>query len=141
VGAWFRNPDNLVFTQENGDPWDPHYLYHRFVATVEKLGLRMVPLHMLRHIAASLLILAGMDIAVVSKILGHSKIDLTSDTYGHLIGRVAKRAATKAAKQVPRGAAALEAFERSKGETKEKGKEAKAKKKERKNGRSQDPFS
>jgi integrase len=111
LGDAYHNPDNLVFTKENGEPWDPHYLWWFFVESVKRVGLRMVPLHMLRHIAASLLILAGIDIAIISKILGHSKIDLTVQTYGHLIGRVGKRAARKAAKQVPRGQAALKAVE------------------------------
>jgi integrase len=43
-----------------------------------------------------------VDIAVVSKRLGHSKIDLTSDTYGHLIGAAGKNAAEAAAALVPR---------------------------------------
>jgi integrase len=111
LGDAYDNPDDLVFTKENGEPWDPHYLWWFFVQSVKKVGLRMVPLHMLRHIAASLLILAGVDIAIISKILGHSKIDLTVETYGHLIGKAGKRAARKAAKQVPRGEAALKAVE------------------------------
>jgi len=104
--AWgdeYDNPDRLVFTRENGWPYEPHHVYVGFVQSVKAMGYPPVPLHLLRHIAASLLIAAGVDIAVVSKRLGHSKIDLTSDTYGHLIGKVGKEAATKAAKLVPRG--------------------------------------
>jgi len=41
-------------------------------------------------------------IAIVSKRLGHSKIDLTSDTYGHLIGTAGKQAAEASAALVPR---------------------------------------
>lgn len=104
-GEDYDNPDQLVFTKENGEPWDPHYVYHRFVRSVAALGFPPVALHLLRHIAASLLIAAGIDIAVISKRLGHSKIDLTSDTYGHLIGKIGKEAAVKAAKLVPRGGA------------------------------------
>jgi integrase len=100
----YANPDRLVFTRENGDPWDPHTVYCRFVKTVKTLGYKPVALHLLRHIAASILIAAGVDIAIVSKRLGHSKIDLTSDTYGHLIGKAGRQAAKKAARIVPRGA-------------------------------------
>jgi Phage integrase family len=87
----YANPDRLVFTRENGDPWDPHTVYCRFVKTVKTLGYKPVALHLLRHIAASILIAAGVDIAIVSKRLGHSKIDLTSDTYGHLIGKAGRQ--------------------------------------------------
>ncbi len=45
---------------------------------------------------------AGVDIAVVSKRLGHSQISLTSDTYGHLIGRAGSRAPDLAEALVPR---------------------------------------
>ena len=59
-------------------------------------------LHTLRHTAASLQIAAGVGIAVVSKRLRHNSIGLTSDTYGHLIGKAGKRAAEAAAAIVPR---------------------------------------
>ncbi len=59
-------------------------------------------MHMLRHLAASLLIAAGVDIAIASKRLDHSKIDLTVDTHGHLIGKAGRQAAQAAADLVPR---------------------------------------
>lgn len=96
------NSDGLVFAAENGEPYDPEELYRRFQASVRAAGLERVPLHMLRHVAASLLIEAGVDIAIISKRLGHSKISLTADTYGHLIGNVSKRAAAAAVQLVPR---------------------------------------
>ena len=87
-----QTADNFVFTKENGEPYDPHRVYMTFVASVSRLGLDPRP-HMLRHVAASLLIAAGVDIAIVSKRLGHSKIDLTVDTYDHLIGKAGRKAA------------------------------------------------
>lgn len=47
--------------------------------------LRRVRLHDLRHGTASLMIAAGVDVAVVSKVLRHSTIKLTVDTYGQLL--------------------------------------------------------
>jgi integrase len=49
--------------------------------------------HDLRHTAASLWIAAGVDIKTVSSWLGHSTAKLTLDTYGHLMGTDADRAA------------------------------------------------
>jgi integrase len=49
--------------------------------------------HDLRHTAASLWIAAGIDIKTVSAWLGHSTAKLTLDTYGHLMGTDADRAA------------------------------------------------
>jgi len=101
-GEAYDHRDNLVFTKENGEPYDPHWVYAQFLQSLRRLGLDPVPLHMLRHLAASLLIAAGVDIAIVSKRLGHSKIDVTVDTYGHLIGEAGRQAAQAAADLVPR---------------------------------------
>ena len=101
-GTSYDDGDNLVFTKENGTPLDPDQVYKHFVRLVSRSGLPTIPLHHLRHGSASLQIAAGVDIAVVSKRLGHSKIDLTSDTYGHLIGTAGKNAAEAAAALVPR---------------------------------------
>lgn len=40
--------------------------------------------HDLRHIAATVLLRAGVPMPVVSNILGHSSINITVDTYGHV---------------------------------------------------------
>lgn len=102
-GAAWANPDNLVFTRDDGRPLDPDVVYRTFIRLVQEAGLRPVPLHHLRHGSASLQLSAGVDIAVVSKRLGHSKIDLTADTYSDLIGKAGKNAAEAAASMVPRG--------------------------------------
>ena len=91
-----------MFTREDGRPLDPDWVYKEFVRLVRRAGLRRLPLHHLRHGSASLQLAAGVDIAIVSKRLGHSKIDLTSDTYGHLIGKAGKQAAEASAALVPR---------------------------------------
>ena len=57
-----------------------------------RTGLGRRP-HDLRHTAASLWIAAGVDIKTVSAWLGHSTAKLTLDTYGHLMGTDADRAA------------------------------------------------
>ena len=54
-------------------------------------------LHDLRHLAASLQLASGTDIAIVSKRLRHSTIKLTSDTHSHLVGGAGKRAAEASA--------------------------------------------
>jgi len=46
---------------------------------------RHVRFHDLRHTAATLFLRAGVPMAHVSKILGHSSIRTTVDTYGHLV--------------------------------------------------------
>jgi integrase len=65
-------------------------------------SVRSVRLHDLRHGAASLRLASGADIAVVSKLLGHSSVSITSDTYSHLLAGVGKAAAERASALVPR---------------------------------------
>ncbi|WP_165521984.1 tyrosine-type recombinase/integrase [Micromonospora zingiberis] len=102
LGRAYRNRENLVFTRADGTPLDPDQVYKTFKRLARRHGLPDVALHHLRHGSASLQIEGGVDIAVISKRLGHSKISLTSDTYGHLIGTVGKSAAEAAAAVVPR---------------------------------------
>ena len=50
----------------------------------EKAGVKQIRLHDFRHSCASLLIYKGASINMVSKFLGHSKIEETLNTYTHL---------------------------------------------------------
>jgi integrase len=75
---------DLVFARENGAPLRPDYVTKRFAALAAEAGLRQVRLHDLRHGAASLMLSAGVPMAIVSKMLRHSSIGITVDTYHHL---------------------------------------------------------
>jgi integrase len=52
---------------------------------VEANGLPKVSFHSLRHTHASILIDAGIDVLRISRRLGHSKVAITLDAYGHLL--------------------------------------------------------
>lgn len=92
----------LVFTRPDGLGRHPSVVAHRFRKRVAEAGLPTCRFHDLRHLAASLQIAAGIDIAIVSKRLGHSTYTITADTYCHLIGGVGQHAAEAAAALVPR---------------------------------------
>lgn len=94
VAEWSegREPDDLLFPAPEGG-----YLrssnWRRLVRwDATSLGRRP---HDLRHTAASLWIAAGVDIKTVASWLGHSTAKLTLDTYGHLMGTDADRAAVE----------------------------------------------
>lgn len=81
--AW--QTDGHVFTMEDGLPLDPAYVTRLF----QKIRLAGEPLpgltfHGLKHCAGWLWLAAGVDISIVSKLLGHSSISVTSDIYAHL---------------------------------------------------------
>jgi integrase len=92
----------LVFAHEDGTPLYGDEVTKRFGELCDAAGVRRVRLHDLRHGRASLLLAAGADIAVVSKILGHGSINITSDTYAHLLEGVGKAATEAASALVPR---------------------------------------
>lgn len=57
---------------------------YRQAAICKKAGLRKIRIHDFRHSCASLLINKGANITIVSKYLGHTKIDETLNTYTHM---------------------------------------------------------
>lgn len=59
--------------------------YAAFIRTINSINVPKITLHGLRHSHASLLISKGADIVSVSKRLGHARIDMTLNTYSHLL--------------------------------------------------------
>jgi integrase len=92
----------LVFAQPFGGPIPTQQLTQRFGELAEAAGVRHVRLHDLRHGQASLMLAAGVPMAIVSKRLGHSTITITSDTYSHMLAGVGRDAAERANALVPR---------------------------------------
>ena len=94
-GAW-------VFTREDGTPLLPQFVTKRFEQLVQRADLPAMTFHGLRHQHASLLIAQGIDLAVVSKRLGHSSIAITNDLYSHLLRDANRQAGEAAEALVPR---------------------------------------
>ncbi|MDX2358576.1 tyrosine-type recombinase/integrase [Dietzia sp. PP-33] len=81
---------DLVFPRDDGTPLLPSGVSARFHDLTDAAGLRRVRLHDLRHGYVSLLLESGVDIAAISKIVGHSSIQITADIYGHLADTAAQ---------------------------------------------------
>jgi integrase len=78
--------DDLIFPSKSGTVLDGANLIHYYFAPcVEKAGLRRIRFHDLRHTFGSLLIQRGASLTYVKEQMGHSSIQVTVDTYGHLI--------------------------------------------------------
>ena len=90
---WIQS-DNL-FTQDDGAPMFPTSPSHWFSRFVSKNKLPPLTFHQLRHTNASLLISQGVDIATVSKRLGHADKSITLRTYTHPIKQQDKEAVEK----------------------------------------------
>ncbi|MFE0255149.1 tyrosine-type recombinase/integrase [Streptomyces sp. NPDC059010] len=91
-----------VWTRENGEELHPDWISRRFARLVELSGLPPVRLHDLRHLAATLSLLAGNDIKVVQEKLGHSSRQITSDTYTSVLPEMMRAEAESVMAVVPR---------------------------------------
>ncbi len=78
--------EKRVFRNSAGGPLDESNVRKRLLRPcLERAGLRQIHPHVLRHTFASLLLSNGEPITYVKEQLGHASIQLTVDTYGHLI--------------------------------------------------------
>lgn len=83
--GWGEVPE-WVFVSEEGTLLHESNFRHRvWGKLLAKAGLRHIRIHDLRHTFASLLIQNGESLAYVKEQLGHRSIQITVDTYGHLV--------------------------------------------------------
>lgn len=59
-------------------------IYDRRTLITNKARLKSIRLHDFRHSCASLLINNGANVTLVAKFLGHTKIEVTLNTYSHM---------------------------------------------------------
>lgn len=92
LGSAWKTAD-FVCDRGDGGPLDPD-AYGKAVKRIGgEVGLDGLKVHSLRHAGATLLLEQGVPMAIVSKVLGHSTIQLTVDTYGHLADTLTAQAA------------------------------------------------
>ena len=91
-----KDSSGLIFLGPAGKRMDPDYfdefIFRRIAA---KAGLPGVRFHDLRHFFASMLIAQGESAKYVCDQMGHSSIQVTFDTYGHLFPNSRETAAKK----------------------------------------------
>lgn len=85
----YKHTDYLI-QNGFGQPMTPSALTTQIYRIEERAGLPQVSLHDLRHTFASMLNNANVDIAMISRELGHSSINITLGIYTHAFGNVAQ---------------------------------------------------
>jgi integrase len=80
-----RSGEDLVFGTTSSDQFCPAVTDKRAKRAWEAAELEPITLHECRHTFASLMIDAGANPKAIQEAMGHSKIQTTFDTYGHLI--------------------------------------------------------
>lgn len=93
LGSELWQDTGYVFTTSIGSPFDPRNVAERFQTACTRAGIGKWHPHELRHTAASLMLAEGVPLQVVSSILGHASIRITSDVYGHVLAPQRKQAA------------------------------------------------
>jgi integrase len=90
------NNQDFVFADEKGEPLKERNIIARhFKPILKDAGLPDIRLYDLRHTCATLLLKAGENPKIVSERLGHSSINLTLDTYSHVLPDMQKAATEK----------------------------------------------
>ena len=82
----------LVFTDADGGPLHPAWVTQQFSILVREPDLPPIRLHD-RHSAAAHALSAGVDVKVVSEMLGHSSSVITRGTYTLVVDEVKHAAA------------------------------------------------
>lgn len=99
VGAGYRD-NGLVFCRPDGEPHHPEKFTREFsrrLARAPFAGLPKIRLHDLRHTWATLALVAGVDVKIVSERLGHASPVVTWQTYQHVIRGMQTDAAERVA--------------------------------------------
>lgn len=85
LGPTWRDLD-LVCDRGDGGPSDPDAFSHGFTKAATDCGLpKGTRLHDLRHAMATTLLGQGVNVKIVSAMLGHSTVSFTMDQYQHVL--------------------------------------------------------
>lgn len=92
IASSHSRPDDYVFSNAGGGPLRPETVRrYGLIKALQNAGLnhsgKNVRFHDLRHTYASLLMAQGMNVAFVSRQMGHASIATTLGTYTHLFDR------------------------------------------------------
>ncbi len=96
LGADYHD-NGLVFANDLGAPVSEGELRGAFARLLKASGLPTIRFHDLRHTMATLMLAQGVHPKVVSERLGHSTVNITLDTYSHVLPNLQAEAAERLA--------------------------------------------
>jgi len=92
---------DLVFPSKTGTPQQAANMFYRhFLPALQRAKLPRIRIHDLRHTYASLLIDQGEHPKYIQTQMGHSSINVTMDTYGHMMETINQDAASRLGRAV-----------------------------------------
>lgn len=79
---------DYVFANDAGGPFSGQRARYALHKLCRKNGLPDITPHSLRHSYATFALAAGVDLSYVSWYMGHAKVSLTRDLYGHVVDEI-----------------------------------------------------
>lgn len=76
---------DFVFCNSQNGAIEPRRYYQYYMEVMEEASIENANFHTLRHTFTTRCLEAGLDIVSVSKILGHAEVQITANTYTHLL--------------------------------------------------------
>ena len=85
-GSLIEN-EGFIFCNQQGKPVEPSMYGKKFKQLCQSIGLadKGITFHTTRHTFATRAIESGMDIKVISNLLGHADVSTTLNMYGHAL--------------------------------------------------------
>ncbi|MCD8014431.1 MAG: site-specific integrase [Lachnospiraceae bacterium] len=91
-GNTYKDTRGYVFTHEDGHPYRPDYVTHKFSRAMDEFGRPEITLHKLRYTCASLLIDKGWDVKKVQYWLGDRDASTVMNIYAQYMKHKANSA-------------------------------------------------
>lgn len=83
----FSGDSGYIIEGETGKPVTNRNYLRSYKAILKRSGIKDSGLHTLRHTFATQMFSRGVDVKVVSELLGHADVNVTYNTYVHLINQ------------------------------------------------------
>ena len=83
-GLYHAKNNDYLFTSRNGNLVTPRNFAQSLNGIYNRAGIDKSGAHILRHTFASMLFEKGVNIKIISKLLGHSRVEITYNEYVHL---------------------------------------------------------
>ena len=92
AGAAYGDVD-LVFATGIGTPLEPGNVRRTWIWITAEAGLPRLRIHDMRHAMATIMLGQGVHPKIVSERLGHASVNITLDTYSHVLPGLQEAAA------------------------------------------------
>ncbi len=95
--GFVHSENDFLFSNSNNQAIEPRRYYQYYKEILKNAGIENANFHTLRHTFTTRCLESGIDIVIISKMLGHANARITADTYSHLLDEQKKKEIEKTA--------------------------------------------